>query len=164
MCHRDNHPGRWCHFVHRKVHYLGQTVTHNHKVDDEIRRRRSAAWYSFKNIEDVLKKTKDIKLRAHLFNSMIIPVFNYGCEVWTIRETEKRKLPTTQRAMERRVLGIKLIQKVPSITIRQRTKFKDVYIDALQRKFRWTGHVARREDHRWANCATFWWPYDFRRP
>ena len=147
-----------------KYTYLGQMITHDHKIDDEIRRRRSAAWLSFKNIEYVLKKTKDIKLRAHLFNSMVLPVLNYGCEVWTIRECDRQKLQTTQRAMERRVLNIRLVQKVASSTIRQRTQFKDAYIDALQRKFRWAGHVARYEDNRWTNRTTFWWPYNFKRP
>ncbi|CAF4249111.1 unnamed protein product [Rotaria socialis] len=131
-----------------KYTYLGQTITQDHKVEDEIRRRRSAAWFSFKNIEEILKKTKNTTLRAHLFNSTILPVLNYGCEVWTMRESDKQKLQTTQRAIERRVLGIKLVQKIPNNIIRQRTKFKDAYIDALQRKFRWAGHVARREANR----------------
>ncbi|CAF1012995.1 unnamed protein product [Adineta ricciae] len=147
-----------------KYTYLGQMITFDHKIDEEIRRRRSAAWLSFKNIEDVLKKTKDLKLRAHLFNSMVLPALNYGCEVWTMRDIEKQKLQTTQRAMERRVLGIKLVQKIPNTTIRQRTQFKDAYIDAVKRKLQWAGHVVRREDNRWTNRTTFWWPYNFRRP
>ena len=147
-----------------KYTYLGQIVTHNHNIDDEIRRRRSAAWFNFRSIEDVLKKTKDAKLRAHLFNSTVLPSLNYGSEVWTLRQSDKQKLQTTQRAMERRVLGIRLAQKIPNTTIRQRTEFKDAYIDALQRKFRWAGHVARYNDNRWTNRTTFWWPYDFRRP
>ncbi|CAM4928046.1 unnamed protein product [Rotaria socialis] len=138
-----------------KYTYLGQTITQDHKVEDEIQRRRSAAWFSFKNIEEIIKKTKNVTLRAHLFNSTILPVLNYGCEVWTMRESDKQKLQTTQRAIERRVLGIKLVQKIPNNIIRQRTKFKDAYIDALQRKFRWAGHVARREDNRWTNRTTF---------
>ena len=126
-----------------KYTYLGQIITQNHEIDDEIRRRRSAAWLSFKSVDDVLKKTKDVKLRAHIFNFMILPVLSYGCEVWTLRENGKQKLQTTQQAMERRTLGIKLIQKIPNTTIRKRTKFKDAYIDTLQRKLRWAGHVVR---------------------
>ena len=84
----------------------------------------------------MLKKTKDVKLRAHVFNSMILPILNFGCEVWTLLEKEEQKLQTTQRAMERRALGIKLIRKISGTTIRKRTKFKDAYINILQRKFR----------------------------
>ncbi|CAF1595545.1 unnamed protein product [Rotaria magnacalcarata] len=80
-----------------------------------------------------------------------------------MRESDKQKLQTTQRAIERRVLGIKLVQKIPNNIIPQRTKFKGAYIDALQRKFRWADHVARREDNRWTNRTTFWWPYNFQR-
>lgn len=64
-----------------KYTYLCQIVTHNHNIDDEIRRRRSAAWFNFRSIEDVLENTKDAKLPAHLFNLTVLPSLNYGSEV-----------------------------------------------------------------------------------
>jgi hypothetical protein len=67
---------------------------------------------------------------------MILPVLNYGCEVWTTRENETRKLQTTQRAMKTRILGIKMIQKIPNTTVRETTEFEDAYTDAPQRKLR----------------------------
>lgn len=79
-----------------KYTYLGQIVTHNHNIDDEIRRRRSAVWFNFRSIEDVLKKTKDAKIRAHLFNSTVLPSLNYGSEVWNLRQSDKQKLQTTR--------------------------------------------------------------------
>jgi hypothetical protein len=134
---------------------LGQTIPHDHTVDVGIRLRSNAAWLVLENIEDVLQKTKSIKVRAHLLNSTSLLVLNYERVVCALRENEKEKLLNIQRTMERQMLGIKLVQKIPSSVIRKRTKLKDVDIDALQRKLRWATHMAKRELTRWTNCTWF---------
>ena len=93
LCYGNDYPGWSHHFVRWQIHISRP----NYYAKSRNRRRRSAARLSFKNVEDVLKKTKDVKLRAHIFNSMILSVLNYGCEVWTLRENGKQKLQTTQR-------------------------------------------------------------------
>lgn len=147
-----------------KYVYLGQQITADHKIDGEIRRRRSSAWNNFNKIREVLKTTKDVKVRAHLFNSTVLPALNYGSETWTLRENERKKLITTQRAMERKIVGVRINDRVRSDEIRKKTQFKDAYVDATQRKLRWAGHVARRTDNRWTTRTTFWWPYNYKRP
>jgi len=149
-------------FVEKHI-YLGQEINIEHKIDGEIRRRRSAAWTSFRKIEDVLKRTTDTKIRAQLFNTTILPALNYGAETWTMRKRERQQLAITQRTMERRILGIRLNDRNKNVDIRTTTKFKGATEDALQRKLRWAGHIARRSDNRWTTKATFWWPYDTKR-
>ncbi|EYB83168.1 hypothetical protein Y032_0341g3004 [Ancylostoma ceylanicum] len=144
--------------------YLGQQITNDHTIEKEIRRRRCAAWSKFKNMEEILRKTKDVNTRAHLFNTNVLPALLYGCETWTIRETDKMKLLTTQRAMERKVLQIRLRDRIRNEEIRKRTLFKDAYDDATERKLRWAGHVARRHDNRWTQKVTFWCPWNYSRP
>ena len=115
-------------------------------------------------MEEILRKTKDVNARAHLFNTDVLPALLYGCETWTIRETDKMKLLTTQRAMERKVLQIRLRDRIRNEEIRKRTLFKDAYDDATERKLRWAGHVARRHDNRWTQKVTFWCPWNYSRP
>ncbi|EPB67165.1 hypothetical protein ANCCEY_13742 [Ancylostoma ceylanicum] len=38
----------------------------------ELGRRKRAAWGAYKSIEDVVKKTKNTRLRAHFFNTTIL--------------------------------------------------------------------------------------------
>ena len=64
--------------------------------------------------------------------------------------------------MERKILDIKIQDKVTNENIRNETKFKDAE-DAIQRKLRWAGHLARRNDNRWTTKTTFWWSYDYTR-
>ncbi|KIH43094.1 hypothetical protein ANCDUO_26908, partial [Ancylostoma duodenale] len=59
------------------------------------------------------------------------------------------KLLTTQKAMERKTLQIRLRDKIRNEEIRGRASFKDAYNDARERKLRWADHIARRGDNRW---------------
>ncbi|KAI1712838.1 putative uncharacterized transposon-derived protein F52C9.6 [Ditylenchus destructor] len=127
-------------------------------MNGEIDRRIKAAWYAYSNTNEVLKKLKDKKLRANIFNTTILAALLYGCETWSLTKTQENRLRTTQRAMERRILGISLRDKITSNSIRQQTQFQDAVEEAKKRKLRWAGHIARREDNRWTKIATAWEP------
>ncbi|KAK6763229.1 hypothetical protein RB195_023802 [Necator americanus] len=55
----------------------------------ELGRRRRAAWGVCKSIEDVVKKTKNTRLRAHLFNTTVFPALTYGSQTWAFRKQEE---------------------------------------------------------------------------
>ena len=59
------------------------------------------------------------------------------------------KLKTAQRAMERKMLDLKLQEKIPYSEIRKRTKIIDIIEYTLKQKWRWAGHIARMKDNRW---------------
>lgn len=65
--------------------------------------------------------------------------------------------------MERLLLGIKLIDKVRLNTIRTKTGVNDAVSFAKSLKWRWAGHVSRREDNRWSKLLTDWLPRDCKR-
>ncbi|KAK6764679.1 hypothetical protein RB195_024851 [Necator americanus] len=47
-------------------------------LTSELGRRARAAWEAFKSIEDVVKRTKNIRLRAHLFSTTVLPALTYA--------------------------------------------------------------------------------------
>ncbi|XGW15855.1 hypothetical protein V3C99_001366, partial [Haemonchus contortus] len=53
---------------------------------------------SFKNIEGVVKKTKNIRFRAHLFDTAVLPALTYGSETWALRKQDEHAISVTQRA------------------------------------------------------------------
>jgi len=144
--------------------YLGQQITYDHSLDEEISRRRRAGWFAFRNIIDIMKKLPDRRVKTLLFNSMVLPAMLYGSETWNLRKSDKEKLGVTQRAMERRLLGVRRREEVHREDLRKQTEFADIVQTALKSKLRWAGHVARREDNRWTEKVTFWWPRDLKRP
>ncbi|KAK6729314.1 hypothetical protein RB195_006393 [Necator americanus] len=55
----------------------------------ELDRRRRAAWGAYRSIEDVVKKTRNTRLRAHLFNTTVLPALTYASETWAFRKQEE---------------------------------------------------------------------------
>ncbi|EYC43821.1 hypothetical protein Y032_0480g2243 [Ancylostoma ceylanicum] len=65
--------------------YLCRGVNMMNDLAPELGRRKRAAWGAYKSIEDVMKKTKNTRLRAHLFNITVLPPLTYASETWALR-------------------------------------------------------------------------------
>ena len=63
-----------------------------------------------------------------------------------------------QRAMERKMLDLKLKDKIPCSEIRKRTKIIDIIEYTLKQKWKWADHTARLKDNRWTKRCTEWQP------
>ncbi|KAE9421639.1 hypothetical protein Angca_006376, partial [Angiostrongylus cantonensis] len=126
-----------------------------------------AAWGAFKSIEVVVKRTKNIRLCGHLFNTMVAPALAYALEIWSLRKQDQRSLSVIERAVERTILGISRFTQVRdwirSSDQRQRRKIKDAVLYAKQSKIMWAGHVMRINDNRWTRAVSDWIPRDVKR-
>uniref|UniRef100_A0A7I4Y051 Reverse transcriptase domain-containing protein n=1 Tax=Haemonchus contortus TaxID=6289 RepID=A0A7I4Y051_HAECO len=127
--------------------YLGREVNMMNDLAPELCRRKRAAWGAFKNIEGVVKKTKNIRLRAHLFDTAALPALTYASETWTLRKQDEHAVSKGIRSSE----------------LRQRTKIRDAVDHAKKSKIRWAGHVMRYSDDRWTRAVTDWIPRDIKR-
>jgi hypothetical protein len=80
----------------------------------------------------------------------------------TRRETKSinlqtaEKLTVMQRAMERKILEISLRDCIRNEEIRRRTKVTDILTRLASLKWRWAGHLARRDDERSAKSIIIW--------
>ncbi|KAE9417306.1 hypothetical protein Angca_002707, partial [Angiostrongylus cantonensis] len=114
---------------------------------------KRAAWRAFKSIEDVVKRTKNTRLRTHLFDSTVLSALTYASETWSL--------------LERTMLGVSRFTQVRdgirSTDLRQRSKIKDAVLYAKQWKIRWAGHVVRMNDNRWTRAVSDWIPRDVKR-
>ena len=75
-----------------------------------------------------------------------------------------QKLQTAQRSMKRCMLGITRRDKKRITWIRNQTKVFDIIERIKQLKWKWAGHIARREDNRWSTITLQWYPRDVKRP
>ncbi|KAE9418417.1 hypothetical protein Angca_009615, partial [Angiostrongylus cantonensis] len=111
------------------------------------------AWGAFKSIEDVVSRTKNTRLRAHLFDSTVFPTLTYASETWSLLE---RTMLAVSRSTQVR-------DGIRSSDLRQRSKIKDAVLYAKQSKTKWAGHVLRMNDNRWARAVSDWIPRDVKR-
>ncbi|KAK6731160.1 hypothetical protein RB195_007555 [Necator americanus] len=144
--------------------YLGRELN---DLTPELGRKRRAAWGAYKSIEDVVKKTRNTPLRAHLFNTTVPSVLTYASETWAFRKQEEKAVSVIECAIERVMLGVSRFTQVRdgirSSLLRQRSKIRDAAALAKESKMRWAGHVMRFNDNRWARAVSDWVPRDIKR-
>ena len=93
--------------LERDFIFLGSTSTADGHCSHEIRRRLLLGRKVMSNLDSVLK-SRDITLltKAHLVKAMVFPIVMYGCESWTIKKAEHRRLDAFELWCWRRVLRV----------------------------------------------------------
>ncbi|KAE9416007.1 hypothetical protein Angca_006133, partial [Angiostrongylus cantonensis] len=124
--------------------------------------RKRAACGAFKSIEDVVKGTKNTRLRVYLFDSTVLPVLTFASETWFLHKQDKRSLSVIEPAVEKTMLRVSRFTQVRkgirSSDLRQRSEIKHDLLHPKQSKVRWAGHVMRMNDNRWTRAVSDWIP------
>ena len=73
--------------------FLGSKITANGDCSHEIKRHLLIGRKAMTNLDSILK-SKDITLptKAHIVKAMVFPTVMYGCESWTIKKAEHRRI------------------------------------------------------------------------
>ena len=73
--------------------FLGSKITADGDCSHEIKRGLLLGRKAMTNL-DIILKSRDITLltKVHLVKAMVFPVVMYGCESWTIKNTECEEL------------------------------------------------------------------------
>ncbi|KAK6748119.1 hypothetical protein RB195_001005 [Necator americanus] len=146
--------------------YPGRELNMMNDLTPELGMRRRAAWGAYKIIEDIVKETKNTRLRAHLFNTTVLPSLTSASETWAFRKQEENAVSVIERTIERVMLRVSLFTQVRdgirSSLLRQRSKIRDAAAFAKEIKIRWAGHVMRFNDNRWTRAVSDWVPRDIK--
>ena len=87
--------------------FLGSKITEDGDCIHEIKRRLLLGRKVMTNLESILK-SRDITLptKVRLVKAMIFPVVMYGCESWTIKKAECRRIDAFELWCWRRLLRV----------------------------------------------------------
>ena len=144
--------------------YLGQNTHLKDTTKEEIYARIKAAWSCFGKKRKYSKTDNSpfhFKKKKKKSNG---PMCLANNDLWLsnmvskIKKQMTNKLRTAQRAMERKMLDLKIQDKIPCSEIRKRTKIIDIIEYTLKQKWKWAGHIARMKDNRWTKRCTEWQP------
>ena len=85
----------------------GSKITADGDCSHEIKRRLLLGRKVMTNLDSILK-SRDISLSAkvHLVKAMVFPVVMYGCESWTIKKVEHRRIDAFELWCWRRLLRV----------------------------------------------------------
>ena len=88
--------------------FLGSKITADGDCSHEIKRRLLLGRKVMTNLEDSIFKSRDITLptKVHLVKAIVFPVVMYGCESWTVKKTEHRRIYAFELWYWRRLLRV----------------------------------------------------------
>ena len=87
--------------------FLGSKITSDGDCSHEIKRHLLHGRKVMTNLDSLLK-SRDITLptKVHLVKAMVFPVVMYGCESWTVKKAEHRRIDAFELWCWRRLLRI----------------------------------------------------------
>ena len=131
-----------------RLYFLGSKITADGDCKHEIKRRLLLGRKVMTNLDSILK-SRDITLPAkvHLVKAMVFPVVMYGCESWTVKKAEHRRIDVFELWCWRRLL------RVPWSARRSNQSILKEIIPGcslegmmLKLKLQYFGHLMRRVD------------------
>ena len=87
--------------------FWGSKITADGDCSHEIKRRLLLGRKVMTNLDSILK-SRDITLptKVHLVEAMVFPVVMYGCESWTVKKAERRRIDAFELWHWRRLLRV----------------------------------------------------------
>jgi len=142
-----------------EVTYLGSKITIPLEPGREIEARIRSAWSAFIANQDLLcSRSVPFRLKKKVFDSCVSPALLYSAETWTLRGSDRERMAVTQRRMERKMIGITLLDKWTNERVREKTKVKDWNKMANGKKIEWAKKIAHMDPMRPAKLTTDWIP------
>ena len=87
--------------------FLGSKITADGDCNHEIKRHLLLGRKVLINLESILK-SRDVALstKVCLVKAMVFPVVMYGCEIWTVKKAERRRIDAFKLWCWRRLLRV----------------------------------------------------------
>ena len=128
--------------------FLGSKITAGGDCSQEIKRCLLLGRKAATNLDSILK-SRDITLptKVRLVKAMIFPVVKYGCESWTVKKAERRRIDAFELWCWRRLLRVPWTARRSNQSI-----LKDIspgcFLEGmmLKLKLQYFGHLMRGVD------------------
>ena len=99
---------RWANSGNRvRLYFLGSIITADGDCSQEMKRHLLLGRKVMTNLDSILK-SRDITLptKVHLVKAIVFPVVMYGCESWTVKKAEHRRINVFELWCWRRFLRV----------------------------------------------------------
>ena len=128
--------------------FLGSKITADGDCSHEIKRRLLLGRKVMTNLESILK-SRDITLSAkvRLVKAMVFPVVMYGCESWTVKKAECRRIDAFELWCWRSLLRVPwTARRANQSILKEISPGSSLEGLLLKLKLQYFGHLMRRVD------------------
>ena len=84
--------------------------------------------------------------KVHLVKSMVFPAVMYGCESWTVKKAERRRIVVFELFCWRTLLRVSWTARVPTSLLKDISPGISLEGMMLKLKLQYFGHLMRRVD------------------
>ena len=126
--------------------FLGSKITAEGVCSHEIKRGLLLGRNAMINLDSMLK-SRDITLptKVHLVKAMVFPVVMYGCESWTVKNAECRRINAFKLWCWRRLLRVPWIARKSKQSVLKEVN-PEYSLEGLMLKLQYFGHLMWRVD------------------
>ena len=128
--------------------FWGSKITADGDCSHEIKRRLLLGRKVMTNLDSILK-SRDMTLstKVHLVKATVFPVVIYGCESWTIKKAERRRIDAFELWCWRRLLRVPwTARRSNQSTLKEISPGCSLEGLTLKLKLQYFGHLMRRAD------------------
>ena len=128
--------------------FWGSKITADGDCSHEIKRWLLLGSKAITNLDSILK-SRDIILpkKVHLVKAMVFPVVMYGCESWTIKKAECRRIDAFELWCWRRLLRVPwTVRRSNQSILKEISPEYSLEGLMLKLKFQYFGHLMQRTD------------------
>ena len=128
--------------------FLGSKIIADSDCSHEIKRRLLLGRKVMTNLDSIFK-SRDITLstKVHLVKAMVFPVVTYGCESWTIKKAECRRIDAFELWRWRRLLRVPWTARRSNQSILKEISPGCSSVGLiLKLQLQYYGHLTRRAD------------------
>ncbi|XP_061184963.1 uncharacterized protein LOC133192979 [Saccostrea echinata] len=137
--------------------YQGSIGTTSGGTDEDITSRINKARHVFAILKSVWTSSyMTIRTKLRIFNSNVKSVLLYGSECWKLRKDLARKLRIFVNRCLRTIFKIRWPKLVSYNYLREMSGQEDIAVEIVRRKWRWVGHVLRKDQHNITRESIYW--------
>ena len=127
--------------------YLGSTKTADGSCTKDIKMRIAMAKQKMVQLTNIWKdRGTPTDLKVRLLKCLIWPVMIYGCEAWTLKKADQRKIEAAEMWFYRRLLRISWTEKRTNESIlKEHSLDRELLAFVNKRKLKYVGHIIRNE-------------------
>ena len=128
--------------------FLGCKITEDTDCSHEIKRHLFLGRKVITNLDSILK-SRDITLptKAHLVKSMVFPVVMYGCESWTIKKAEHRRIDAFELlVLEKTLESLLDCKEIKPVHLKRDQSWVFIGRTDVEAETQYFGHLMQRAD------------------
>jgi len=126
--------------------YLGSIIEEEGRCLVDVKARIGMAKNAFNNRKELLCRRMSKELKKKIVKTLVWPVALYGCETWTLRDAECKRLDAFEMWVWRRMEKVSYKDRVTNEEVLKNVGESRCLLDKIRSSKRnWVGHVLRGE-------------------